>query len=380
MVLQGVGAQLVRQPDAPAFLREVQQHAPPLRPDAPQRRAQLRAAVAPQAAQQVAREALGMHTRQGCQGARILRAPDQDRQVLDPGIRRAERHDARIRRVLQRHVRLRRPHQPGGGRIGVRQHVRRRHQQQPHARRLRRRVRAHRGRQRRRQQPRQLHQRQRRARPRRQGGRLGRVGQQLVGGRVGHAAQHRRVQQRPGGQGQRRQVGRHRTAQQRRRAHGRQQQHRGRRRQRRQLPHPAHPGRVGRQHDQVGVTLQQHRHPAADLGQGAVDGAQAQDCRVGRAGAVGGMGVQVVVGGHGWHGYIILWDAPSPAYGGTASHSPKLLTALCATCSGHGEFNTLCRASADPGRTRPWFAPMALQTTNRPVPPLAARGYEEVSE
>ena len=61
-VLQHVGAQLVRQADAAPFLIEIQQHAAAERADARDGRAQLLAAIAAQAAEQIAREARRVQT------------------------------------------------------------------------------------------------------------------------------------------------------------------------------------------------------------------------------------------------------------------------------------------------------------------------------
>ena len=58
VLLEAVGAELVEQPDPAALLGEVEQHALPLLLDHRQRRLQLLAAIAAQAVEDVAREAL----------------------------------------------------------------------------------------------------------------------------------------------------------------------------------------------------------------------------------------------------------------------------------------------------------------------------------
>ena len=63
-VLQRVGAQLVREPDAAALLAQVEQHARAALGDRAQRRVQLRAAVAALRAEHVAGEALRVHAHQ----------------------------------------------------------------------------------------------------------------------------------------------------------------------------------------------------------------------------------------------------------------------------------------------------------------------------
>ena len=59
-VLELVRPQLVRQPDPPTFLPEIQEHACALGDDGSQCAAELRAAIASQRAQHVTRQALGM--------------------------------------------------------------------------------------------------------------------------------------------------------------------------------------------------------------------------------------------------------------------------------------------------------------------------------
>ena len=97
-ILQRIGAQLVDQADAAALLREIEQHAGALLGHAPDRAAQLRAAVAAQAAQQVAGEAFGMEPHQRRVG--LLGTADQDGEMLDARVRRPEGDDARIGRAI----------------------------------------------------------------------------------------------------------------------------------------------------------------------------------------------------------------------------------------------------------------------------------------
>ena len=73
----------------------------------------LRAAVAAQAAQQIAGEAFRMQPHQRRRAR--LRLADHDRQMLDRPVFRAEGDDAGIGGVIQRHRRLRHLPQSGGG-------------------------------------------------------------------------------------------------------------------------------------------------------------------------------------------------------------------------------------------------------------------------
>jgi hypothetical protein len=59
-ILQSLGAQLVDEANAPAFMREIKQHAPAFLGDGRDGAAQLVAAVAPQGRQQIARETFRM--------------------------------------------------------------------------------------------------------------------------------------------------------------------------------------------------------------------------------------------------------------------------------------------------------------------------------
>ena len=102
-VLQHVGAQLVRQPDAAPFLIEIEQHAAAERADARDRRAQLLAAIAAQAAEQVAGEA-GRVQAHG-HGARGIGLADDDRDVLGEAVLVAEHGDLALERVGERHAR-----------------------------------------------------------------------------------------------------------------------------------------------------------------------------------------------------------------------------------------------------------------------------------
>src|SRR5688572_4032578 len=64
LVLQGVGANLVRQPDAAPFLIEIEEYAAPVLDDLIHRRVQLRAAIAAGGMEEVARQAGRVHARE----------------------------------------------------------------------------------------------------------------------------------------------------------------------------------------------------------------------------------------------------------------------------------------------------------------------------
>ena len=83
-ILQPIGPQLVDEPDAPSFLREIEQHAAAGPGDGSDPAAQLVAAVAAQAGEQVAGKTFRMQPHQNRRG-RIGRA-DQDRQMLEAAI------------------------------------------------------------------------------------------------------------------------------------------------------------------------------------------------------------------------------------------------------------------------------------------------------
>ena len=106
-ILQRIGAQLVDQADAPPFLAEIQHRAGALGGHAGDGALQLRPAIAAQAAEQVAGEAFGMHPHQ--RGGLRRRVADQDRQMLDALVQRAEGDQPRIRARHPAAPRLRRP-------------------------------------------------------------------------------------------------------------------------------------------------------------------------------------------------------------------------------------------------------------------------------
>ena len=102
-VLDRVGAQLVREPDAAALLREVEQHAAAGRADGVDRAAQLAAAVAAQAAEQVAGQAGGVHAHQD--RLRAVECADDDGDVVGAAAALAEEHDLAVLVRLDRHAR-----------------------------------------------------------------------------------------------------------------------------------------------------------------------------------------------------------------------------------------------------------------------------------
>ena len=122
-ILHLIGPQLARQANPPAFLRQIQHHPRALRGDPGQGSAQLRPAITAQAAQQIAGEALGMQPDQRC--LHPVRLADDDGQVLDPGVGRAEGDQSSVRRILQRYCGLGYLDQGGGFRIGVAKDFRR---------------------------------------------------------------------------------------------------------------------------------------------------------------------------------------------------------------------------------------------------------------
>ena len=103
-VLQAIGAQLVHQADAAALLRQVEQQSGPRLGDGVDRAAQLIAAVAPQAAQEVAGKAFGMQP--GQHGAILVGLADHHRQMLEAAVAGPEGDDPRVLGALQGHPRL----------------------------------------------------------------------------------------------------------------------------------------------------------------------------------------------------------------------------------------------------------------------------------
>src|SRR6185437_14644491 len=93
-ILELIGAQLVDEADAAALLREIEQHAAARARDLGDRAAQLVAAIAAQAAEQIAGEAFGMETHE--HGLRRIGIADQNGEMLEPAIARAKRDDARV--------------------------------------------------------------------------------------------------------------------------------------------------------------------------------------------------------------------------------------------------------------------------------------------
>ena len=137
-ILQRVGPQLVHEPDPAPFLREVEHSAGPLLAHQPQRRVQLRSAVAAQATEQVAREALRVRAHErGALRGRVLWPADQDGEVLNAALPGAERHDAGVGRGLRGHVRLGDAGQLGRGCGRVGEHIGGKDREQVRLRRLR---------------------------------------------------------------------------------------------------------------------------------------------------------------------------------------------------------------------------------------------------
>ncbi len=113
LILQAIGAQLVGKADAAPFLRQVQQHAAALRVDRCHAAPQLLAAVAAQAAEQVAGEAGGMQAHRH----RVLPLrgiADHDGDVFMHAVGLAEQHEAAILGFGQRHACLTDPRQGAG--------------------------------------------------------------------------------------------------------------------------------------------------------------------------------------------------------------------------------------------------------------------------
>ena len=121
-------------------------------------------------------------------GVVLPRVADHDRQVLDAGVRGAERHDGGVRRVFQRHPCAGHLAQGGSGGGGVGQDVGGGHM--PAWGVFARGCHQHRG-----QQPRQLDQRQGGIGARQGCDDVERVGWQLAGGGIGQATQDGRYQQ-----------------------------------------------------------------------------------------------------------------------------------------------------------------------------------------
>ena len=88
-VLERVRPQLVRQPDPPTLLPEIEEHARALGDDGGQRAAELLAAVASKRAQHVARPALGVEPDERCVAPGDVAVNEGDR--LGPGARIRER-------------------------------------------------------------------------------------------------------------------------------------------------------------------------------------------------------------------------------------------------------------------------------------------------
>ena len=96
---QAVGAQLVDQADAAPLLREVDQQAVSVLRDLRDGAAQLVAAIAAQASQEVAGEAFGVQPRQHRAIARRL--ADDDGKMLGPAVSRPKGDHPRILRARQ---------------------------------------------------------------------------------------------------------------------------------------------------------------------------------------------------------------------------------------------------------------------------------------
>ena len=118
LVLQGVGAQLVDQSDAAAFLGEIKDDAGAHRANMAHRAAQLIAAIAPQAADQIAGETLRMQPHHH-RLARRQRFADDDRQMLGAAVAGAKGDDGRVLGVGQRHPRRAHPIERGRRAIAV---------------------------------------------------------------------------------------------------------------------------------------------------------------------------------------------------------------------------------------------------------------------
>jgi hypothetical protein len=115
--LQLIGAQLVDQTDAAPFLRQIEQDTGSSLADLGDGAAQLVAAVAAQRAQQIAGETFGMQAGQHRLGGVGL--ADDDGQMFDAAIGRAERDDAGVLGIDQRHARFRHLAQRSGRRLLV---------------------------------------------------------------------------------------------------------------------------------------------------------------------------------------------------------------------------------------------------------------------
>lgn len=105
VVLQVVGPQLVGQTDTPPFLGEVQQNAATAFGDGGHAAAQLLAAIAAQAAEQVAGETRRVQARRNGVGP-LGRIAHQYRQVLAQAVAFAEQHESRAIGLGQRYLRL----------------------------------------------------------------------------------------------------------------------------------------------------------------------------------------------------------------------------------------------------------------------------------
>ena len=119
LVLQAVGAQLVHQPDAAAFLREIEQHAAArLARWRAIGAAQLIAAIAFERAQKIAGEAFRMQRAPAPAGTPPGLA-DEDGIVFRPAVRRAEGDELGILGAFERHVRARHDAQASRAAFGV---------------------------------------------------------------------------------------------------------------------------------------------------------------------------------------------------------------------------------------------------------------------
>ncbi len=169
-ILQRIGTELVDQPDASTLLCQIKQDAGPLGGHAADRSTQLLAAIAAQAAEQIAGEALGMDADQ--RGGNLLRFADDDGKMIEPGAFAAEGDYARVWRVFQGHEGGGDLTQPPRGGTGIFDHVERRQHQQTPAFQLRFQPRAQRGNEHRRQQQGELAERQGRIGQRRRRNRI----------------------------------------------------------------------------------------------------------------------------------------------------------------------------------------------------------------
>ncbi len=119
-ILQGIGAELVDQPDASAFLGQINHDPGSFGGHGANGTAQLVATITAQAADQVAGKAGGMDA---CQHRlRYVQYPDHDRQGLGAAVPGTERHDLGVFGIVERQPRRRHFGEPAGGILGEVRH------------------------------------------------------------------------------------------------------------------------------------------------------------------------------------------------------------------------------------------------------------------